>query len=130
VKKEASDRSALPAHGLPLTNDSASSSPHQVIPINVTRMTNPNSDLKKQLDEKNPSKTAPSTYIDPSTVSPLKNIRSTSTHKTDPDYSARLPPTSASTAQKSDQSDGKSDLNKKENQPSDINKAHDRKSRE
>ena len=82
-------------------------------------------------------------------VSPLKDIRSLSTHKKEPDYSERLPLASstASAAQKLDPSDddgsdsnaskptSNAPLNKKDDQPNnksqpnDLNKDHDRKSR-
>ncbi len=89
-------------------NDSApSSSPHKVLPINVTRIAKPNSDVNKISDEKNPSKTISNIFTDSSLVSPLKDIRSLSTHKKEPDYSERLPLASltASAAQKLDPSD-------------------------
>jgi hypothetical protein len=126
-------------------DSAASLTPHP--PINVTRMTRPNSGASKQLDEKNTSKTVHNTLTDPVINSPLKNIRSVSTHKTKPNDPGNLPPTStisptsstASTTQKlgqpndglglnADKLKSDSNSNKKENQSNDFEKAPDDKS--
>ncbi len=148
-------KSTLPAHGLPLTDDKSAlsstrpdsaSSLTRHPPINMTHMTKPNSDISKSSDKNNASKIVQNTLSDPPLNSPLKHIRSVSTHKTESNYSGNLPPTSiisstSSTIQQLNQPNIESDsnagkiksdanLNKKENQSQDFQKTHDDKSRE
>jgi hypothetical protein len=84
--------------------------------INGTRMAKPVSDISKQSDEKNTSKTVRNTLSGSQFGSSRKNIHLLSTDKTEPNYSGSLPlkstisPTS-STASTIHQPNDESELN-------------------